>query len=202
MLDGIINYHLFVCSRFLRCLALCAVDWSLHHVARFPIAHLIGRGLLQVLVPLLMPFPPARSVTLPRCAVKANICTSLPSRSVFTLCYPLPSSPPRSSRPVSSAGHGARSLGRCAPSVAFSELPLLSRTVSRRPFSASSPTMAATKIDGTQIAKSIREGLKNEIQKIQETNPRFKPSLVIFQGSFPARLIALLRTRTAILTYM
>ena len=62
--------------------------------------------------------------------------------------------------------------------------------------------MAATKIDGTQIAKSIREGLKNEIQKIQETNPRFKPSLVIFQGSFPARLIALLRTRTAILTYM
>jgi methylenetetrahydrofolate dehydrogenase (NADP+)/methenyltetrahydrofolate cyclohydrolase/formyltetrahydrofolate synthetase len=41
--------------------------------------------------------------------------------------------------------------------------------------------MAATKIDGTAIAKSIREGLKAEIAKIQESNPRFKPSLVIFQ---------------------
>jgi methylenetetrahydrofolate dehydrogenase (NADP+)/methenyltetrahydrofolate cyclohydrolase/formyltetrahydrofolate synthetase len=41
--------------------------------------------------------------------------------------------------------------------------------------------MTATKIDGTAIAKSIREGLKAEIAKIQESNPRFKPSLVIFQ---------------------
>lgn len=42
--------------------------------------------------------------------------------------------------------------------------------------------MAATKIDGTAIAKGIREGLKAEIEKAQLTNPRFKPSLVIFQG--------------------
>ncbi|KAL2219408.1 putative C1 tetrahydrofolate synthase [Thermoascus aurantiacus ATCC 26904] len=41
--------------------------------------------------------------------------------------------------------------------------------------------MTATKIDGTAIAKSIRERLKAEIQQIQESNPRFKPSLVIFQ---------------------
>ncbi|PGH03263.1 hypothetical protein GX51_04133 [Blastomyces parvus] len=41
--------------------------------------------------------------------------------------------------------------------------------------------MAAVKIDGTTIAKSIRERLNAEIQKTQETNPRFKPSLVIFQ---------------------
>ncbi|RAL02897.1 C-1-tetrahydrofolate synthase [Aspergillus ibericus CBS 121593] len=41
--------------------------------------------------------------------------------------------------------------------------------------------MAATKIDGTQIAKNIRAGLKDEILKIQESNPRFKPSLVIYQ---------------------
>lgn len=40
----------------------------------------------------------------------------------------------------------------------------------------------ASKIDGTAIAKSIREGLKAEIEKNHETNPRFKPSLVIFQG--------------------
>lgn len=42
--------------------------------------------------------------------------------------------------------------------------------------------MTATKIDGTAIAKSIRDGLKTEIEQIQQANPRFKPSLVIFQG--------------------
>ncbi|EDN07847.1 formate--tetrahydrofolate ligase [Histoplasma mississippiense (nom. inval.)] len=41
--------------------------------------------------------------------------------------------------------------------------------------------MAAVKIDGTTIAKNIRERLNVEIQKSQETNPRFKPCLVIFQ---------------------
>jgi hypothetical protein len=56
--------------------------------------------------------------------------------------------------------------------------------LSRRSFSSTSTVMAATKIDGTAIAKSIREGLKAEIAKIQESNPRFKPSLVIFQGTF------------------
>lgn len=42
----------------------------------------------------------------------------------------------------------------------------------------------ASKIDGTAIAKSIRQGLKAEIEQIQVTNPRFKPNLVIFQGKF------------------
>ncbi|BDD62401.1 hypothetical protein MAP00_007368 [Monascus purpureus] len=41
--------------------------------------------------------------------------------------------------------------------------------------------MVATKIDGTAIAKNIREGLKAEIEEIQKSNPRFIPSLVIFQ---------------------
>ncbi|KZF19015.1 FTHFS-domain-containing protein [Xylona heveae TC161] len=41
--------------------------------------------------------------------------------------------------------------------------------------------MTATKIDGTAIAKNIRERLHAEIQKVQETNPRFKPSLTIIQ---------------------
>ena len=44
----------------------------------------------------------------------------------------------------------------------------------------------ATKIDGTAIAKNIRAGLKAEIEQIQQANPRFKPSLVIFQGTFSA----------------
>ena len=42
-------------------------------------------------------------------------------------------------------------------------------------------TMAAEKIDGTAIAKSIREKINAEIKKTQETNPRYKPSLTIVQ---------------------
>ncbi|KAK2732862.1 tetrahydrofolate synthase [Onygenales sp. PD_40] len=41
--------------------------------------------------------------------------------------------------------------------------------------------MAGVKIDGTTIAKNIRERLNAEIQQAQQSNPRFKPSLVIFQ---------------------
>lgn len=45
----------------------------------------------------------------------------------------------------------------------------------------SHPKMVARKIDGTAIAKSIRERLNAEIRKRQQTNPRYKPSLVIIQ---------------------
>ncbi|KAI9740868.1 MAG: tetrahydrofolate synthase [Claussenomyces sp. TS43310] len=41
--------------------------------------------------------------------------------------------------------------------------------------------MTATKIDGTAIAKGIRERLQAEIQKTQKINPRYKPSLKIIQ---------------------
>jgi methylenetetrahydrofolate dehydrogenase (NADP+)/methenyltetrahydrofolate cyclohydrolase/formyltetrahydrofolate synthetase len=44
--------------------------------------------------------------------------------------------------------------------------------------------MAATKIDGTAIAKKIRERLRAEIAQVKETNPRFSPSLKIIQGSY------------------
>ena len=41
--------------------------------------------------------------------------------------------------------------------------------------------MAAEKIDGTAIARSIRERISAEIKKTQESNPRYKPSLTIVQ---------------------
>ncbi|KAK5942262.1 tetrahydrofolate synthase [Knufia obscura] len=41
--------------------------------------------------------------------------------------------------------------------------------------------MVGTKIDGTAIAKSIREKLHAEIEEAQKSNPRFKPSLKIIQ---------------------
>jgi len=52
----------------------------------------------------------------------------------------------------------------------------------RKPFSSTSIAMTAKKIDGTAIAKSIRERLHAEIENTQKTNPRFKPSLKIIQG--------------------
>ena len=41
--------------------------------------------------------------------------------------------------------------------------------------------MTATKIDGTAIAKSIREKISKQIADKQAQNPRYKPSLVIIQ---------------------
>ncbi|KAK3076595.1 mitochondrial C1- tetrahydrofolate synthase precursor, partial [Coniosporium uncinatum] len=41
--------------------------------------------------------------------------------------------------------------------------------------------MAGQKIDGTAIAKSIRERINGDIKKKQEVNPRYKPSLKIIQ---------------------
>lgn len=51
-----------------------------------------------------------------------------------------------------------------------------------RPYALSrTSSMAAEKIDGTAIAKNIREQINAEIKKTQETNPRYKPSLIIVQ---------------------
>lgn len=47
-----------------------------------------------------------------------------------------------------------------------------------------SSAIMASRIDGTAIAKSIRAGLKAEIEQTQLTNPRFKPNLIIFQGKW------------------
>lgn len=41
--------------------------------------------------------------------------------------------------------------------------------------------MAGTKIDGTAVAKGVRERLNAQIRDTQKSNPRYKPSLVILQ---------------------
>jgi hypothetical protein len=56
-------------------------------------------------------------------------------------------------------------------------------TFQQRAFSSSPVAMTATKIDGTAIAKKIRERLHSEIVTQQKTNPRYKPSLKIIQGN-------------------
>jgi 5,10-methylene-tetrahydrofolate dehydrogenase/methenyl tetrahydrofolate cyclohydrolase len=42
--------------------------------------------------------------------------------------------------------------------------------------------MTGSKIDGTAIAKSIRERLGSQIKQRQQANPRYRPSLKIVQG--------------------
>ncbi len=42
--------------------------------------------------------------------------------------------------------------------------------------------MVATKLDGTALAKKIRESLRADIAEKQKTNPRFQPCLKIIQG--------------------
>ena len=58
---------------------------------------------------------------------------------------------------------------------------LVLRPLGSRSISSSDHRMAAERIDGTAIAKSIRERINTEIKKTQETNPRYKPSLTIVQ---------------------
>ncbi|KAF2719698.1 FTHFS-domain-containing protein [Polychaeton citri CBS 116435] len=79
-------------------------------------------------------------------------------------------------RPLSSSPHSRRP--RASP-YNFQSTPR-SRT-GRCLFSRTRPDMAATKIDGTAIAKSIRERISKQIADKQASNPRYKPSLKIIQ---------------------
>ena len=62
-----------------------------------------------------------------------------------------------------------------------SSLPSLPPRPPRRLFSTVRPAMTATKIDGTAIAKTIRERLHAQVQATQKVNPRYRPALKIIQ---------------------
>lgn len=70
-------------------------------------------------------------------------------------------------------------------SLDSNKLALPSSVSQRASFSTGRSIMAAQKIDGTAIAKGIREKINAEIQEKQRSNPRYKPSLVIIQGTKP-----------------
>lgn len=86
-------------------------------------------------------------------------------------------------------GLGYRSRDIWSASPAF-------RSDSTRQFSHTTATMTASKIDGTTIAKKIRERLGAEIQETQKLNPRYRPCLKIIQG----RSVIVIETRTSVLT--
>jgi hypothetical protein len=88
---------------------------------------------------------------------------------------------------------GGRALARCFPQAIFSQRGttsprhLLYTALKRtRQFSSTRFNMAGQKIDGTAIAKSIREKLGAKIKERQDKNPRYRPSLKIVQGEPPA----------------
>jgi hypothetical protein len=69
-----------------------------------------------------------------------------------------------------------------SPAINLSTFFLPSKHTDTRQFSSTSSAMTATKIDGTAIAKKIRERIHNEVENTRKSNPRYKPSLKIIQG--------------------
>ena len=83
------------------------------------------------------------------------------------------------------------------PSTTWTRSTLSSRRQQHRLFSTTPSAMTATKIDGTAIARSIRERLGAQIQQRQQTNARYRPSLKIVQGESNLQ-----RDNTIVLTYI
>lgn len=111
------------------------------------------------------------------------------SLSSLSSLSPLSSLRPSSSLlSLYSSSTAAAAAARTTATTSLSSLHGPSRGVRSAPrpayraFYSNSTNTMASKIDGTAIAKSIRAGLKTEIEQIQQSNPRFKPSLVIYQS--------------------
>jgi len=112
--------------------------------------------------------------------------------SVWRGISPVPASPlsrqaissrvPATAQAASSPFALSRPHWRHRPSISTSSSRSQFSTYSPLRLSPTLPTMAAQKIDGTAIAKSIRERINSDIKDKQKSNPRYKPSLVIIQG--------------------
>ncbi|KAJ6785448.1 hypothetical protein PWT90_07110 [Aphanocladium album] len=102
----------------------------------------------------------------------STCCGGGGSSSTFASAAP----PPRPS--ISTAFFSSR---RCRHQASLSALPFISGQRGSRRFSTTPAVMVATKLDGTAIAKSIRERIGREIAERQKLNPRYRPSLKIVQ---------------------
>ncbi|KAK3383959.1 hypothetical protein B0T24DRAFT_70576 [Lasiosphaeria ovina] len=97
--------------------------------------------------------------------------------------------PATSKSPASAGSHvlGSRCRSLSYPARATRNFSSSSISSSHCPGTAEVPhalgvgAMAAIKIDGTAIAKRIRERLRNEIAQKKQANPRYQPSLRIIQ---------------------
>ena len=86
------------------------------------------------------------------------------------------------SSPLTIRRHCVLSIGGSQRLPLGSQRTVLSHAaVGKKPFTSTSHAMAAEKIDGTAIAKTIRERINADIKEKQAKNPRYKPSLTIVQ---------------------
>lgn len=112
--------------------------------------------------------------------------------SVDTNHSAAPRSMPRCQRPSASVrwsyspSGGSRSIFTTAllHSAPLPKPHISLSSASSRAFSSSAAAMAAERIDGTAIAKKVREQLKADIAEKKGINPRFQPCLKIIQGMF------------------
>ncbi|KAK5133534.1 hypothetical protein LTR08_007671 [Meristemomyces frigidus] len=102
-------------------------------------------------------------------AARRGTSTKFHLRTFVCHHHPLPLTTPARPSQLASA-HKRPTL---SPTDALSTAP--------RSFATTPASMTATKIDGTAIAKSIRERIAHEIADKQAKNPRYKPGLVIIQ---------------------
>lgn len=113
-------------------------------------------------------------------------------KAVESSTYPYDRKPASSSasHPALSVRHFLTSRGHLHLGRSFTPTSITSGSqfsppyTPQRAFSSTPFAMTATKIDGTAIAKSIRERLHAEIEATQKVNPRYKPSLKIIQGIY------------------
>lgn len=178
--------------------ALCAFQLQTRSYYFLPSSSTAFRARLHSSISLQQPLPKAQphaqshaSSILPRrpldrtCAVRSfSNC----NRSASSRVAAAPSPPTTTRNTLKSRGQNLRfcrsSSRPLTPTsdATSSSLFSTSHTSQSRPFSSTSSAMTATKIDGTAIAKKIRERLHAEIESTQKINPRYKPSLKIIQG--------------------
>lgn len=99
----------------------------------------------------------------------------------------------RFAAPLSTEGTQLSSTPKHLLFSSFSSITLFSPSshfhlTQTRQFGTTAAAMVATKLDGTAIAKSIRERLGEEITAKQKVNPRYKPTLNIIQGIYQLML--------------
>ena len=107
----------------------------------------------------------------------ANALLSPSSSTLPELLHFSPSSFSRFSHIQGPASRHAAAFGHPGSSIrAYSSL--------ASPRAATEEAAMASKIDGTALAKRIRESLRQTIEETKKTNPRFRPCLKIIQGAF------------------
>lgn len=112
----------------------------------------------------------------------------LPGVTTTATTYPSSFGPAASARVAFALPSSTLAIVVRASSIVFSSANFLKPSIAPRSrpflraFSSTQPAMVASNIDGTALAKKIRDSLRAKVADKQKTNPRFQPCLRIIQG--------------------